>query len=281
MPPPLLEARDLRVWYPRRPGFFRAAGGDFVKALDGVSLDVHPGEALGVVGESGSGKSTLARALIGLAPLRGGTLRFEGRDVLGDPVLRLGMQMVFQDPFASLNPRHTVFAQIAEPLTVRLGMDTAAAARRVAQLADQVGIARAALLKFPHEFSGGQRQRIAIARALALGPKLLLADEPVSALDVSIQAQILNLLDDLRRELGLTLLFISHDLHVIRHISDRVLVMRHGVVVEEGSVIDVLRAPRHPYTRALLSAAPALPGHTHPVPVGGSAESAGESPLGG
>ena len=260
MSAPLLEVRHLRVWYPKFKGFFLRRLVGQVKAVDDVSLVVHPGEVVGVVGESGSGKSTLARGIIGLAPVHSGEILFGGRDIRVDTQARLGIQMVFQDPYASLNPRHTVFAQIAEPLAVRMGLSSIDAAKRVVELAGQVGIARAALLKFPHEFSGGQRQRIAIARALALKPRLLLADEPVSALDVSIQAQILNLLSDLRRELGLTLLFISHDLHVIRHLSDRVLVMRQGVVVEEGAVDDVLRAPRHEYTRALLASAPVLPG---------------------
>jgi peptide/nickel transport system ATP-binding protein/oligopeptide transport system ATP-binding protein len=232
-----------------------------VRALDGVSFDVMPGETLGIVGESGCGKSTLGRALLRLVEPSGGSVSFAGEDVikLDRRALtrrRRDMQIVFQDPFGSLNPRHTVGAILAEPLEVHGIGDRSQRTARVAELLRLVGLDPDSGARYPHEFSGGQRQRIAIARALALEPKLVVADEPVSALDVSIQSQILNLLADLRARLNLSLLFISHDLGVIRHVSDRIGVMYLGKIVEIGPAAEIFSAPAHPYTQALLSAIP-------------------------
>ncbi len=262
MTEPLLSVRDLAKHY-------AGAHGQTVKALDGVSFDVMPGETLGIVGESGCGKSTLGRALLRLVEPSGGAVRFAGEDVLKlDRAAltrrRRDMQIVFQDPFGSLNPRHSVGAILAEPLEVHGVGDRAARAARVKELLALVGLDPEAAGRYPHEFSGGQRQRIAIARALALEPKLIVADEPVSALDVSIQSQILNLLADLRARFGLALLFISHDLGVIRHVSDRIGVMYLGKLVEIGPAAEIFAKPAHPYTQALLSAIPKpVPGKRH------------------
>jgi len=247
----LLQTHALSVRFRR--------GRQDVLAVREVSLDIRPGETLGLVGESGSGKTTLSRALLGLVPFAG-TVSLRGRPLdwkAGGPDLRRRLQIIFQDPFASLNPRRTVWQTLAEPLVVHLDLDRAARRLRVERFMDLTGLARDWAHKYPHEFSGGQRQRIAIARALILEPEFVIADEPVSALDMSIQAMILNLLSDLKRELGLTLLFISHDLSVVRHVADRVAVMRAGEIVEIGDAADVLRAPRHDYTRALLASMPA------------------------
>jgi peptide/nickel transport system ATP-binding protein/oligopeptide transport system ATP-binding protein len=260
--PPLLSVRDLAKHY-------AGSHGQRVRALDGVSFDVMAGETLGIVGESGCGKSTLGRALLRLVEPSGGSVSFAGEDVLGLDRRALtrrrrDMQIVFQDPFGSLNPRHTVGAILAEPLEVHAIGDRASRAARVAELLRLVGLDPDAAGRYPHEFSGGQRQRIAIARALALEPKLVVADEPVSALDVSIQSQILNLLADLRARLGLALLFISHDLGVIRHVSDRIGVMYLGKIVEIGPAAEIFARPAHPYTQALLSAIPKpVPGRRH------------------
>ena len=262
MTAPLLSVRDLAKHY-------AGPHGQTVKALDGVSFDVMPGETLGIVGESGCGKSTLGRALLRLVEPSGGAVTFAGEDVLKlDRAAltrrRRDMQIVFQDPFGSLNPRHSVGAILAEPLEVH-GIGTRATrAARVAELLSLVGLDADAAGRYPHEFSGGQRQRIAIARALALEPRLIVADEPVSALDVSIQSQILNLLADLRARFGLALLFISHDLGVIRHVSDRIGVMYLGKLVEIGPAAEIFARPAHPYTQALLSAIPKpVPGKRH------------------
>jgi oligopeptide transport system ATP-binding protein len=261
MAEPILELRDVKTHFPLHQGFFRRRAAGTVKAVDGVTLTLHRGEVLGLVGESGCGKSTLARTILQLLPTTEGTILLAGT-VLGDCTAeelrakRQDLQMVFQDPYASLNPRMTVFATLAEPLLTHGRCTTSEAPARVAELMERVGLASRFMQKYPHEFSGGQRQRIAVARALALGPKVIIADEPVSALDVSIQAQILNLLTRLVRDMGLSLIFIAHDLSVVKHISDRVAVMYLGRIVELGSAVDVIERPQHPYTRALVSAIP-------------------------
>ena len=261
MSEPILELRDLKTHFPVYAGFiFRRQTGT-VKAVDGVSLSVRRGEVLGLVGESGCGKSTLARTILQLVPTTSGTVILEGRNLTASSAaevtaVRRDLQMVFQDPFASLNPRMTVYAALAEPLLVHQVCPRTEVTARVAELMQLVGLAPRFMQKYPHEFSGGQRQRIAIARALALRPRVIIADEPVSALDVSIQAQILNLLAQLVRQMSLSLIFIAHDLSVVKHISDRVAVMYLGKIVELGPALDVIERPRHPYTRALVSAIP-------------------------
>jgi oligopeptide transport system ATP-binding protein len=261
MAEPLLELRDVRTHFAVETGFIRRRQTGTVRAVDGVSLSLWRGEVLGLVGESGCGKSTLARTIMQLVPTTGGSVWLGGRNLTAAGpaeirALRRSMQMVFQDPFASLNPRLTVFQTLAEPLQVHGVCPAEEIPARVASLLERVGLSPRALRKYPHEFSGGQRQRIAIARALALEPQLIIADEPVSALDVSIQAQILNLLAALVRDMGLALLFIAHDLSVVKHISDRVAVMYLGKIVECGPAVEVIERPRHPYTRALISAIP-------------------------
>jgi oligopeptide transport system ATP-binding protein len=257
----ILELRDVRTYFPVHKGFLVRRQTGAVRAVDGVTLSVRQGEVLGLVGESGCGKSTLARTILQLVPTTGGAVILGGRD-LGRATraellaCRRDIQMVFQDPYASLNPRMTVHATLAEPLLAHRICGPAEVQGRVDELMRTVGLAPRFAQKYPHEFSGGQRQRIAIARALALRPKIIIADEPVSALDVSIQAQILNLLSRLCREMGLALVFIAHDLSVVRHISDLVAVMYLGKIVELGPAEDVIDRPRHPYTRALVSAIP-------------------------
>jgi oligopeptide transport system ATP-binding protein len=257
----VLELRDVRTYFPLYEGrWHRRKTGD-VKAVDGVSLTLHRGEVLGLVGESGCGKSTLARTILQLVPATSGQILVGGRDLAQATARELlaarrDLQMVFQDPHASLNPRLTVYDALAEPLLVHRVCPAAEVPARVADLMRRVGLAPRFMRKYPHEFSGGQRQRIAIARALALEPKIIVADEPVSALDVSIQAQILNLLMHLCREMNLSLIFIAHDLSVVKHISDRVAVMYLGKIVELGPAVDVIERPSHPYTRALVSAIP-------------------------
>jgi peptide/nickel transport system ATP-binding protein len=256
----LLETKDLVKHYPVRGGLFSRATGA-VRAVDGVSLEVGRGETLGLVGESGCGKTTLARLVIRLEEPTAGELRFDGEDLLALRgrelrVRRRHFQIVFQDPMSSLNPRMTIGETLAEPLAVHRVARGAAADARVAELLEQVGIPAAWRRRYPHELSGGQRQRIGVARAIALGPKLVVCDEAVSALDVSVQAQVLNLLLELRERLGLAYLFISHDLSVVRHVSDRVAVMYLGQVVEQAPTERLFAAPAHPYTEALLSAIP-------------------------
>ncbi len=261
MPEPILELRDVRTHFPITSGFLVRRQLGTVKAVDGVSLSIGRGEVVGLVGESGCGKSTLARTIVQLLPTTSGAVILEGKNLTAGSVseirdIRRDLQMVFQDPYASLNPRLTVYATLAEPLLVHGVCAPDEVPARVNELMRVVGLAPRFLQKYPHEFSGGQRQRIAIARALALRPKVIVADEPVSALDVSIQAQILNLLAQLVREMNLSLIFIAHDLSVVKHISDRVAVMYLGKIVELGPATDVIERPRHPYTRALISAIP-------------------------
>mgnify|MGYP001552374669 CR=1 FL=1 len=257
----ILQLTDVKTHFPIQRGFLFKRLVGTVKAVDGVNLTIRRGEVLGLVGESGCGKSTLARTILQLVPTTAGTVVLNGRNLATASsrellAARRDLQMVFQDPYASLNPRMTVFATLAEPLSVHRVCPPSAIPSRVAELMRTVGLAPRFMQKYPHEFSGGQRQRIAIARALALEPKVIVADEPVSALDVSIQAQILNLLAQLTRRMNLTLIFIAHDLSVVKHISDRVAVMYLGKIVELGPATDVIDHPRHPYTRALVSAIP-------------------------
>ena len=258
---PILELKDVKTHFPITRGFLLKRNVGTVKAVDGVTLTVGKGEVLGLVGESGCGKSTLARTIMQLLPTTGGAVVLNGKNLAGSTAKELvanrrEMQMVFQDPYASLNPRMTVYATLAEPILVHKLCAPSEVPGRVAELMRLVGLAPRFMQKYPHEFSGGQRQRIAIARALALNPKVVIADEPVSALDVSIQAQILNLLSELCQKMNLSLIFIAHDLSVVKHISDRVAVMYLGKIVELGTAEDVIERPAHPYTRALVSAIP-------------------------
>jgi oligopeptide/dipeptide ABC transporter ATP-binding protein len=261
MTAPLLEASGLVKHYPLRKGLILARQVGTVRAVDGVSFTLHRGETLALVGESGCGKSTTARLVLRLIEPTAGTIRFDGSDVTklsgaGLRALRRRMQIVFQDPYGSLNPRMTVGEIIAESMLVHGLGDAAARRARVAELLSLVGLRGFHAERYPHEFSGGQRQRIGIARALAVQPDLVVCDEPVSALDVSIQAQVVNLLKDLQRRLGLAYLFISHDLAVVKHVADRVAVMYLGQIVESAPKRALFTAPRHPYTRALLAAIP-------------------------
>ena len=248
----LLSLRDVHV-------HFNTAQGT-VRAVNGVSLDLAVGETLGLVGESGCGKSTLGKAIMKLVPMAGGEILIEGVDIAPLDrrqlaLMRRKVQMIFQDPYGSLNPRSTVGRSVAQPLQIA-GWTAAAPAERVETLLRWVGLPTDAKQRYPHEFSGGQRQRIGIARALALSPKLIICDEPVSALDVSVRAQVINLLEDLKAEFGVSYLFISHDLSVVEHIADRVAVMYLGLLVEAGGRDQIWRNPQHPYTKALLAAAP-------------------------
>ena len=261
---PLLQVRGLKKYFPIKAGFFNKTVGQ-VKAVDGVTFDLYPGECLGLVGESGSGKTTIGRTLLrALSPTDGEivfsvngqsyNLASVSEGVLRP--LRQHMQMIFQDPYSSLNPRMTVADIIGEPLLVNGVVDRSKREERVSELLEQVGLKTEHLRRYPHAFSGGQRQRIGIARALALRPTLIVADEPVSALDVSVQAQVLNLLQDLQKTFQLTYLFIAHDLSVVGHITDRIAVMYAGRLVELGVTEELLDQPKHPYTEALLAAVP-------------------------
>jgi oligopeptide transport system ATP-binding protein len=261
LPEIFLKIEDIRTHFPVEKGFLFKRRLGVVKAVDGVTLSLRQGEILGLVGESGCGKSTLGRTVLQLVHPCEGRVVLEGRvlTALRGTALRKArsaFQMVFQDPYASLNPRMTIFDTLAEAMQAHDKVPREELPGRIDALLRKVGLAPQARRKYPHEFSGGQRQRIAIARALAVGPKLLVADEPVSALDVSIQAQIINLLARLSREMGLTLLFISHDLSVVKHIADRIAVMYLGRIVELGPAAQVIEKPLHPYTKALISAIP-------------------------
>ena len=259
-PEPLVKVRNLKMYFPIHTGLLRRHTGD-VKAVDGVSFDIMPGETLGLVGESGCGKSTVGRALIRLYEPTAGSITIAGDEIttLSSERLRKKrpqMQMVFQDPQASLNPRMTLAQIIGEPLVEHSGLSAPKRLDRIYELMDQVGLNRRFANRYPHEFSGGQRQRIGIARALALNPKFIVCDEPIAALDVSIQAQVVNLLEDLQNRLGLTYLFISHDLSMVRHIADRVAVMYLGRIAELSPRDALYAKPLHPYAEALLSAVP-------------------------
>jgi oligopeptide transport system ATP-binding protein len=259
---PILSVRDLKVHFRIKSGAWPWSPARNLKAVDGISFDVHAGETLGVVGESGCGKSTLARAVLNLIPATSGSIVWMGQEMTrASPQAWLGVradiQMIFQDPLASLDPRMTIAQIIAEPLrTHRPGMSEAEVMQRVKAMMSRVGLMAQQINRYPHEFSGGQCQRIGIARALILEPKLIICDEPVSALDVSIQAQIINLLKALQKSMGLALIFIAHDLAVVKHISDRILVMYLGHEMEVAKKKALYAAPRHPYTQALLSAIP-------------------------
>ena len=258
---PLLEVTDLVKHFPVKRGILIDRTVDHVRAVDGVSFKVARGETLGLVGESGSGKSTLSRTVLQLIKPTSGSVLFEGREIAGLSrrqmrPLRREMQMIFQDPFASLNPRKRAGQIVGDPLRAQSETSGSELRRRVQELLERVGLAAEHYDRYPHEFSGGQRQRIGIARALALRPKLIVADEPVSALDVSIQAQIVNLLQDLQDEFGFTYVFVAHDIGIVRHVSDRIAVMHDGKIVEEGTADQVCDSPRDPYTKTLLAAVP-------------------------
>ena len=261
MSQPILQLNDVKTHFPVKRGLLIEKNVGAVKAVDGVSLTLNEGDIVGLVGESGCGKSTLARTILRLVPLTDGTVVLNGRNIseLTREEMRRARpdaQLIFQDPYASLNPRMTVYHAIAEPMLVHCKATKADVRARVAELMELVGLAPRFMKKYPHEFSGGQRQRIAIARTLALRPRLIIADEPVSALDVSVQAQILNLIADLCKRERLTMIFITHDLSVVRHIAETIAVMYLGKIVELGPAADVLDHPQHPYTQALISAIP-------------------------
>ncbi|HHU83073.1 MAG TPA: ABC transporter ATP-binding protein [Firmicutes bacterium] len=261
---PLLQIKRLKKYFLRQQAFWQKWAGkkEYIYAVDGVSFSVNKGETLGLVGESGCGKSTLGRTILRLYEPTAGEIYFDGEKInhlQGDDLLQLRrrMQIIFQDPFASLNPRQTVERIIGLPLRIQ-GMKGRELSERVDELLEQVGLGRVYRKRFPHQFSGGQRQRIGIARALAVNPSFVVADEPVSALDVSIQAQIINLLEELQEKMGLTYLFIAHDLSVVSYVSDRIVVMYLGRVVEMGPTEEIFSSPQHPYTKALLSSIPRI-----------------------
>ena len=257
----LLEVKDLKKYYPAGGGFFTPE--KFVKAVDGVSFSLEKGEILGLVGESGCGKSTLAKVLLRLEEPNGGSVLLDGEDLCslkGEKLRkkRGNFQMIFQDPYASLNPKRSIYATLEEPLLLHTDLNEEERRTRIGELLDMVGLHKEHAMRYPHEFSGGQRQRIGIARALAVNPKFIVADEPVSALDVSVQAQIVNLLEDIRQKTEVAFLFIAHDLAIVEHISNRIMVMYLGKVMEYGPAEELCRNPRHPYTAALLASVPVL-----------------------
>ena len=258
---PIVQVSDLKMHFPIRQGAVIQRQVGSVKAVDGISFEIAEGETLGLVGESGCGKSTAARALLQVYQPTAGSVRFRGSELVGlgkrkMAPYRRNLQMIFQDPYASLNPRMSVAETIGEPIRVHGLREGTAVWDRVRELMEMVGLTEAMMTRFPHEFSGGQRQRIGIARALAVEPEFIVCDEPVSALDVSIQAQVINLLDDLQRKLNLTFLFIAHDLGAVKHVSDRIAVMYLGKIVEIADSVELCRHPLHPYSKALISAVP-------------------------
>ncbi len=260
-PTPILKVQNLKVHYPVRSGFINFKPQSFLKAVDGVSFDLFPGEVLGLVGESGCGKSSLGKSLLRLQEPTAGQIELSGQDFLalkGEALRsrRPEIQMIFQDPYASLDPRMTIEATLREPLEAHGLWKSTQSQKTLNKILDRVGISSVALSKYPHEFSGGQRQRIAIARALILNPKIIVADEPVSSLDVSVQAQVLNLLKEIQKEFNLSMVFISHNLAVVKYIADRIAVMYLGKIVEITSKTELYSRPQHPYTQALISAVP-------------------------
>lgn len=281
----LLEAKEIKVHFPIRRGVFAHTTG-WIRAVDGVSLQLQPGQTLGLVGESGCGKSTIARAILRLQDITSGEINFEGNDITamsGKELqsVRARMQVVFQDPFASLNPRMTIQEIITEGPRQHGIVNRNAAREYAAGLLEKTGLGSEVLDRYPHEFSGGQRQRICIARALSLNPRLIICDEAVSALDVSVQAQIINLLQDLQRDMQLAYLFIAHDISVVRHMAQRIAVMYLGRIIEEGPGENVISNPLHPYTRALMAAIPRPGQERHPVaPLHGEVPSATRIPSG-
>lgn len=266
---PLLEVKDLKKYFPVRDNTL-LGGKEYVHAVDGVSFDVYPNETLGIVGESGCGKSTLLQTIMRIVPVTEGEINFCGKDWLAQSRSELrrsrkDMQIVFQDPYSSLDPRMTIGQAISEPFEIHTSLSKAEIKEKVIDLLHCVGLEEEYYDRHPHEFSGGQRQRVSIARAIALHPKLILCDEPVSALDVSIQSQILNLLKHLQDQFGLTYIFISHALNVVKHVSDRIAVMYLGKIVEIAPVEEIYEHPRHPYTEALLSSIPVISNGTKPA----------------
>jgi len=254
-----LEVEDLKVHFPIKGGIFGRTI-DHVKAIDGVSFSIEKGKTYGLVGESGSGKTTTGRAIIGLNKIASGKVLFDGQDITDLRRSKMGarrdIQMIFQDPYSTLNPKKRVFDIVSEPLRNYENLSRSEEVKRVGELLELVGLSPESIHKYPHEFSGGQRQRIGIARAIALKPKLIIADEPVSALDVSVQAQVLNFMQEIQKELGLTYLFISHDLGIIKHMCDRIGIMYKGRYVEEGTPDDIFKNPQHIYSKRLVAAIP-------------------------
>ena len=258
---PLLEVKNVKVWYPVRGGLFKPK--KFVKAVNNISFQIGKGETLGLVGESGCGKSSLGRAIVRLEDIHEGKVVLGGRDITGLKGRQLresrkDFQMIFQDPYGSLNPKMTIYSALDEVIRIHSVLDKESRMQKIYELMEMVGLNREHINRYPHQFSGGQRQRIGIARALAVNPKLIVADEPVSALDVSVQAQIINLLIKIQKQTDISYLFIAHDLAVVEHISSRIIVMYAGKVMETGTSAEIVKTPRHPYTKALLSAVPTL-----------------------